>query len=222
MLSQPPTATSPNRRSRGYAAALSVLFGLFVLRVLAQALIAIGYGRFLPPWEEWFSGLVPYPQLLASQAVIVLVYGKVCADFIRDRGFFVTPRRWMGTPVVNVGIVYLAVMVIRYIIRMSLYPPERWTGGAIPIVFHWVLASFILVFGAWHRNAFPPPRRTRAARMVRIAAWLAVAAGILGWMAYQTAPTILATVLGTRAAEQAVRIDRSVAIASPVTSAKNA
>src|SRR5947199_6068760 len=97
MLSSSPAGVVSNRRLRGYATALSALLGLFILRVLAQALIAIGYGVFLPPWEEWFSGLVPYPQLLASQIVIVLGYGKVCFDFIRQRGFFVTPRRWLGT-----------------------------------------------------------------------------------------------------------------------------
>ena len=70
----------PNRRLRTYAAALSALLGLFVLRVLAQALIAIGHGAFLPPWKEWFSGVVPYPQLLASQIAIILGYGKVCLD----------------------------------------------------------------------------------------------------------------------------------------------
>ena len=138
---------------RGYAVALSALLGLFVLRVLAQALIAIGYGAVLPPWEEWFSGLVPYPQLLASQILIVLGCGKVCLDFIRQRGFFVTPRRRLGTVLLSVGSVYLVLMAIRYAIRMALYPTERWTGGAIPIVFHWVLAAFILVLGSYHRRS---------------------------------------------------------------------
>ena len=128
MPSSSPADAASNRRLGGYAAALSALLGVFVLRVLAQALIAIGYGAFLPPWEEWFSGLVPYPQLLASQIVIILGYGKVCLDFIRQRGFFATPRRWLGTLLLSVGSVYLAVMVIRYAIRMSLYPLERWTG----------------------------------------------------------------------------------------------
>ena len=47
-----------NRRLSRYAVALSALLGLFIVRVLAQALVAVGYGAFLPPWEEWFSGLV--------------------------------------------------------------------------------------------------------------------------------------------------------------------
>ena len=159
MLSSFPAGVAPNRRLGRYAATLSALLGLFALRVLAQALVALGYGALLPPWEEWFSGLVPYPQLLASQTAIVLGYGKVCLDFIRQRGFFVTPRRWLGTLLPSVGSVYFAVMMIRYAIRMSLYPLERWSGGAIPIMFHWVLAAFILILGAYHRRSVSVPMR---------------------------------------------------------------
>ncbi|MCH7876029.1 MAG: hypothetical protein IH965_12105 [Gemmatimonadetes bacterium] len=45
-------------------------------------------------------------------------------------------------------------MVIRYVIRMSLYLEERWTGGSIPIFFHWILASFMLLVGQyrWSRT----------------------------------------------------------------------
>ncbi len=136
------TSAGPSLGS--YATALSAILALFVLRVLAQALIAVGYDAFLPPWEEWFSGFVPYPQLLASQIAILLVCGKVCLDFIRRRGFFVTPRRWLGSLLLSLGSLYFGVMAIRYAIRMSLYPLERWTGGSIPIFFHGVLAAFML------------------------------------------------------------------------------
>lgn len=172
-----------------------------------------GYGAFLPRWEEWFSGLVPYPQLLASQMVIVLGCGKVCRDFIRQRGFFVTPRRWLGILLLSIGSVYFATMVLRYAIRMSLYPPERWTGGAIPIVFHWVLAAFILVLGAYHWRSSPAPvRRSRAARVMRAVACLAIVSGVLVWAGYQLLPTILAAILDTRRPEHAVRIERGVAM----------
>jgi hypothetical protein len=172
---------------------LSALLAVFIVRVLAQALIGAGYGSFLPPWEEWFSGVVPYPQLLASQIVIVIGYGKVCLDFNRQRGFCVAPRRWLGTLLLSAGSVYLAVMVIRYAIRMSLYPLERWTGGSIPIFFHWVLAAFVLVLGLYHRRwSTPAGRRPRALRAMHAAGWLVIVAGLLLWASYQLAPTILA------------------------------
>jgi len=66
-------------------------------------------------------------------------------------GLFVEPRRVFGRGVLYFGYVYLAGMVLRYVIRMSLYPEERWFGGTIPIFFHWVLAAFVILFGRFHR-----------------------------------------------------------------------
>ena len=96
---------------------------------------------------------------------------------------------------------------------MSLYPLERWTGGAIPIFLHWVLAAFILVLGAYHRRSFlGPVARSLAVRLTQSAAWLVVVGGVLIWVGYQLTPTILAAMLDARRPEHAVRIDRGVAM----------
>ncbi len=151
------SASRSNRPRTVVTAALWALLILFILRVVGQALMAVGLGNvlpsWLPPWEEWYSGLLPYPWLLASQIVIVLVCGIVCVQFSRGRGLFVRPNRTLGTRLVAFGSIYLVAMVIRYVIRMGLYPGERWTGGALPIFFHWVLAGFLLVLGTYHRRA---------------------------------------------------------------------
>ena len=200
---------------RRYAAALWVLLGLFALRVAGQLLIAVGAGGFLPPWEEWFSGALGYPALLASQILIIAVCARIALDVTRGRGFFATPRRQVGAALLAFGSVYFSVMVIRYAIRMTLYPPERWSGGSIPIFFHWVLAGFVLVLGAHHRRFAAPavaalhPIR---ARFIRSVAWLLVIVGVAGFGAYQLAPMLLARALGARPAEYAVRIDRRVAM----------
>jgi hypothetical protein len=34
---------------------------------------------------------------------------------------------------------------------MTLDPEARWLGGTIPIVFHWVLASYVMTVGHFHR-----------------------------------------------------------------------
>lgn len=147
-LQQPP---------RRLAVILWILLFLFVLRVAGQLLVAVGWGNtFLPPMEEWSSGLVPYPLLLPAQILIVFLYGKVCLDFTRGSGFFVSPRRSLGSPLLIFGWLYLAVMLARYVVRMSLYPSERWTGGSIPIFLHWVLATFILLVGSYHRRRPSP------------------------------------------------------------------
>lgn len=135
---------------RDHAAILWLLLLLFILRVVGQVLVAFFDVGFLPPMARWYSGLLPYPWLLASQAVIILVYGKVCIDFTRGHGFFVRPRRRFGVALLAFGALYLGVMLARYGIRMGLYPGERWTGGSIPTFFHWVLAGFLLVLGSYH------------------------------------------------------------------------
>jgi uncharacterized protein len=142
-------SSGPSIKKR-YFWLLTTLLFLFCLRVLGQILVAFFGVTFLPPMEEWMSGLLPYPELLTSQILIILLYGKICLDFARGYGYFVTPGRRLGINLLKFGWLYLGAMVIRYVVRMGLYPHERWTGGCIPIFFHWVLASFLLVLGHYH------------------------------------------------------------------------
>lgn len=127
------------------------LLGLFLLRVVGQVLVAFLHVGWLPPMEQWYSGLLPYPLLLPAQAAILLVYGKVCVDFSRGGGYFVHTRPWFGRQALWFGYFYLAAMIARYPVQMALHPEDRWLGRTIPIVFHWVLAAFIIVFGRFHR-----------------------------------------------------------------------
>ena len=116
----------------------------------------------------------------------------------------------------TVGSVYLAVMAIRYAIRMTLYPPERWSGGSIPIFFHWVLAGFILVLGFYHRRFAPAASASLHPMRARVLQSVAGLSDRVGRRrscgVYQLAPMLLARVLGVRPAEYAVRIDRRVAM----------
>src|SRR5262249_717832 len=141
---------------RRYFWSLLALLLLFCLRVLGQILVAFFGVKFLPPMEEWFSGFLPYPELLASQIIIILLFGKICLDFFRGRGYFVVTRPAMGINLLKFGFLYLGVMIVRYMIRMSLYPRERWAGGSISIFFHWVLASFVIVLCRYHWGAASP------------------------------------------------------------------
>lgn len=142
--------------ARKLAPWLWVLLGLFCLRVAGQMLVAFWGVNFLPAMEVWYSGLIPYGPLLVSQFLISLLYGKVCVDFTRGRGYFAMPGRRFGTRLLVFGWLYLGAMVLRNVIRMGLYPEERWFGGTIPIFFHWVLAAFILLVGNYHRRESEP------------------------------------------------------------------
>ena len=133
-----------------YSRVLWALLALFCARVLGQLLVATLGVSFLPPMEEWFSGLIPYPPLLASQLAIIVLFGWVATQFSRGRGWVTHPNLRLGRGLAIFGTLYLGAMVARYVIRMALYPLERWTGGSIPIFFHWVLAGFILTVALFH------------------------------------------------------------------------
>src|SRR5437870_1623254 len=67
---------------------LWLLLALFCLRVGGQMLVAFAGVTWLPPMEEWFSGLIPYPWLLASQFVIIALFAWIALDMSRGRGYF--------------------------------------------------------------------------------------------------------------------------------------
>lgn len=201
----------PGSRARVYAPWLWLALGAFCLRVLGQLLVAMFSVGFLPPMEEWYSGLMPYPQLLVAQLIIIAAFGAICVQFSRGEGWFVRPRARLGESLFVFGTLYLGVMVVRYVLRMGLYPPERWIGGSIPIFFHWILASFILLVGMYHRRAeIRRPVLSRLARLGRAVAATVVALGIVSWIGYLVAPSALARLLGSGPGRFSVRVHRSV------------
>jgi hypothetical protein len=174
--------------ARGVAALLWIFLVLFCLRVAGQALVVFFDVPWLPPMAAWQSGLLPYPWLLLSQIVIVVLFARISLDVGRGRGVFSEPRAWLGAAMLAFAVPYLLAMLVRYGVRMSLYPGERWVGGSIPTVFHWVLAGFLLTSGHHHwRRANPATRagvRTRLARGPLLAAAVAILALALWGGAY--------------------------------------
>ena len=122
---------------------LWILLSLFALRVSGQILVVGGVAPFLPPMHDWQSGLLPYPLLLASQILVLGVLATVCVQFSRAKGYFVRPRMWLATPLWIVGWIYAIGMVVRYALLRR---------DVIPVVFHIVLASFLLVVAHHHRR----------------------------------------------------------------------
>ena len=133
--------------SQALAIWLWTLLGLFALRVLGQLLVVAGVAPFLPPMDEWQSGLLTYPLLLVSQIVILTMFAVVCMHFARGDGYFVRRHAWLATPLWIVGWIYAIGMVVRYALLRR---------DAIPVVFHIVLASFLLVVASYHRRQGEP------------------------------------------------------------------
>ena len=122
-------------------------------------------------------------------------------------------------------------MVLRYAVRMALYPAERWTGGSIPIFFHWILASFLLVLGRYHwlqsKRLFEAiisssrvkpedgedQKKSRHDRARTAIAWgmrTLIGLAVLAWTGWQLLPSFLAYQHGLRPPLYAVRIEKDV------------
>ena len=122
--------------------------GLFLLRVLGQIVVVLRAPRWLPPMEQW--NLTPYRLLLPTQILFLAVMGWIATDLTRGVGFFARPNSVLGVLLIGFSYVYVGAMVVRYAIRMGRSPEQRWSGGAIPIVFHFVLAAFVYTLGNYH------------------------------------------------------------------------
>jgi hypothetical protein len=133
-----------------YAAIMWVLLTLFVARVVGQILAATTRPRWLPPMARWYSGVMPYRYLLPAQLLIIGLMVAMIVSVSGQSGVLGARRPLLGTIVLWASYVYAAGMVWRAVHR-AVQPPER-RGVIIPIVFHFVLAVFLFVFGSWHLN----------------------------------------------------------------------
>jgi hypothetical protein len=125
---------------------LWLLFGLFFLRVLGQVLVAFAGVTWLPSMRHWYSGLISYPYLLASQIVMLAGMVKVNVDFTRGDGWFVRRNPALGRVANWFGWLYLTSMILRYAITRTLI---------IPVTLHCVLAIYLILIGRHHRAAVP-------------------------------------------------------------------
>lgn len=124
----------------------------FFLRVLGQALVAADRAGFLPPMEEWYSGVVPYAALLPIQIAILGLQAAISRDIWKGSGRFAGARPAIGRGLQWFSYLYFAVMLVRYVVTMTLYPERHWLSGTIPIVFHWVLAGYLFTLGRYYAS----------------------------------------------------------------------
>lgn len=126
---------------REHAGAVLVLLTiLFLLRVSGQLLVIARRPRWLPPMADW--NLMPYQVLLPVQAVLLAAMMAICVRVVQGSDL----PAFGG---VALSFTYWAALAVRYAVRMARRPEERWFGGAVPIVFHCVLAAFLFVLGSY-------------------------------------------------------------------------
>lgn len=122
--------------------------GLFVLRVTGQALVALRPQPWLPPMAQW--NYLPYPILLPIQLVFIVIMVWIDMSFTLNIGISTAQSADIGNILIAFSAVYALVMAIRYAVRMSRRPDQRWFGGTIPIIFHIVLASYLYALGSFY------------------------------------------------------------------------
>jgi hypothetical protein len=126
-----------------YVTLMAVLFALFVLRVVGQILAATIAPAWLPPMARWYSGLMPYRYLLPAQILFIVVMLAMMMG-VAGGAPALGPRagRW----IVWASYLYALGMVVRSIRYAAASPEKR--GVLIPIIFHFVLAAFLFVYGS--------------------------------------------------------------------------
>ena len=130
-----------------YCRILLVLALVFVFRVAAQFFQAFDLVSFLPPFDDWYSGALAYPFLLASQLIIILILVKTTWALYAGK---VVPSHSYGRVLIIIGGSYFSVMLGRLLLWLFYFSNHSWFGATIPAVFHLALASFIIVFGHYH------------------------------------------------------------------------
>jgi hypothetical protein len=130
--------------SINYTLWLWIFTALFCFRITAQLLVANFEIGFLPPFDSWHSGTMPYLLLLFIQIVILSV--MVRTNYRYSSGKMLS-NPVLGKGLLIFGIIYLLVMLIRLGLGLTVFSENRWFGNYIPTFFHLVLASWILMIG---------------------------------------------------------------------------
>jgi len=128
-----------------YATIMAVLLALFLARVLGQIFAATLAPSWLPPMRRWYSGLMPYRYLLPTQIVFLVIMAAMTVSVAHESAPLGVEAPAVGTWVIRASYVYALGMVVRSV-RYARTPPER-RGVLIPIVFHFVLATFLFTYG---------------------------------------------------------------------------
>jgi len=103
--------------------------------------------RWLPPPQQWFSGLIPYPYLLGFQVLFLVLMTMMILGLGPGVGLFGPPSPGFSRFCIAFSIPYYGFMIYRWVFRVLRNPSRRWYDTLIPIVFHCVLATFLLMYG---------------------------------------------------------------------------
>ncbi len=133
--------------SKHYAKWLWLCVGLFALRVIAQAVALVFPSDFLPTFESWHGGVLPYAVLLSTQLLILCWMVKTAKQFSLNT---VQPRQRFGMLVTIFASLYFGIMLLRLILGLTILSEHRWFASYLPAFFHLVLAGYLFLYGHFH------------------------------------------------------------------------
>ena len=125
---------------------LAALLALFCLRVAAQLLQAAFDLPFLPPFEAWHSGVLPYSVLLVVQLALIAAMLWLLRRVRRDA---ISISRAWALALLAVGWTYFFFMAFRLIGGLTFLQGVPWFTAWLPSVFHLVLASYVVIAGRY-------------------------------------------------------------------------
>ncbi len=138
----------PELTARETATYLLLFSVLFLFRVGGQLLVVLRAPAWLPPMGQWH--LMPYRLLLPTQIGFLVLMALIEVSLFRHWEPLGELQPPFGRFLIGFSFLYAGAMAVRYVVRMYRRPSERWFGGTIPIVFHFVLASFLFTWGKYH------------------------------------------------------------------------
>lgn len=133
--------------SQPYTKWLWLCTGLFAFRVVAQLAALLFKPSFLPTFESWHGGVLPYPLLLSTQVLIFIWLAWTAQQFSLGK---VYPRHQLGTIIVILASLYFLVMLLRLLLGLTILSEHRWFASYLPAFFHLVLASYLFLYGHFH------------------------------------------------------------------------
>jgi hypothetical protein len=147
---------------------LWLLYAAFLARVVGQILVALGLAPWLPPFEQWQSGIVSYEVLLALQLMVLITFGKVAMDITANSGYFSATRPRLAAILKGVSLLYGAVVIGRFVIFHALLPAHANLAPIIPTILHVDLAAFILIASISMRGESQAPASASQRQRIRL------------------------------------------------------
>ncbi len=126
---------------------LWLLTGLFLLRVAGQVLQYVLDLTWLPRFDEFQGGSLPYGVLLASQLLLLFTMAWTS---LRAQEMRLLRRPRLGRALRATGGLYLTGSLLRLIVGITSPEAHPWFRAWIPGFFHLVLAAFVLQAACYH------------------------------------------------------------------------